>query len=188
MRILYTCFLISAMLASEGAAVAQIVRSGTKSTSDRPVSSIAISPQQDSVNAGSAVLINVTLTNISDHAVAVTRMLSGADSQIDVRDVNGKSAPDTPNFGFFRNGHATHAEIDAAMNDPARLATAELADNLTGDTVQAGRTVTWSINVARFYDMSQPGKYSIRISRGDPEDLGAFVKSNTVTVTVTPRP
>ncbi len=62
----------------------------------------------------------------------------------------------------------------------------DLADNNTGVTVKAKQTAMWSINVSKFYDLSQPGKYSIRVQRGDPEDLEATVTSNTITVTVTP--
>jgi hypothetical protein len=181
-RILYMWFLISAMLAARGTAVAQIVRPGTKSTSDRPVTSITISPLHDSLKVGYPVLVNITVTNTSNHdGVEITRLRSGADSQIDVRDANGKLAPDT-SFGYVHNGHVAQPDLD-----PARFSAADLADNATGGaTLNAKEATTWSINVSRFYDMSQPGKYSIRIQRGDPEDLEAFVKSNTITVMVTP--
>jgi PKD repeat protein len=34
--------------------------------------------------------------------------------------------------------------------------------------------------------LSKPGKYTIQVSRGAEEGVNATVKSNTVTVTVTP--
>ncbi len=42
------------------------------------------------------------------------------------------------------------------------------------------------IDAAKFYDMSKPGKYLIFIQKADPENPAILMKSNVVTVTVTP--
>jgi hypothetical protein len=180
-RNLYGCFLISAILAAHSTAVAQSVPQGTsKTSSGAPATSITISAFHDSVNAGSRVDVIVTLTNTSNHDIWLVRLRSGADSKIDVRDANGKLAPDT-SFGYLRNGHVAQSALDET-----RFSTNDLTDNGVGEMVKAGQTTKWSMNAGKFYDMSHPGMYRIRIEREDPEDPKIIVKSNTVTVTVTP--
>ena len=44
----------------------------------------------------------------------------------------------------------------------------------------------WESDAAKFYDMSQPGKYAIQVQRQDPEDPSIIVKSNKITVTLIP--
>jgi hypothetical protein len=182
MRTLYTCFLVSVIHTLSGSAVAQTSPQGSSQTSSStPVNSISISAFEGSVKAGSPVYIIVHFTNKTDHDLEFGRVLSGADCRIDVRDAQGKWPRET-GFGYVHNGHVAHIE-----DDLTRFSSNDLNDNDIWASVKAGQTTEWDINAAKFYDMRQPGKYAIRVEREDPEDSKVILKSNTVTVTVTPQ-
>jgi hypothetical protein len=132
------------------------------------------------VKAGRPVYIIVQFTNKTDHDLEFGRVLSGADCKIDVRDVQGKLPRET-GFGYIHNGHVVHPEEDLS-----RFSLNDLTDNDIWASVKAGQTTKWGIDAARFYVMKQPEKYAIRVERQDPEDPKVILKSNTVTVTVTP--
>ena len=51
-------------------------------------------------------------------------------------------------------------------------------------TIRAGETLTQNQRVSALYDMRKPGKYTIQMWRRDPQ---YDIKSNIVTVTVTPK-
>lgn len=193
MRILQICFLIGTICAARGLAVSQ----ATSPSELKPASSLTISAAKDSVKSGSPVLIEVTLLNISNHDIVLDRLLSGADCRIDVRDVNGKWPPDTK-FGYIHNGHVPVANRDPSIL--ASLSARELFDQSVDVPVKAGQTWKWPIDVGKFYDLSNSGKYTIQVERADvgPTAIAGgtrgsqnppasvLVKSNTITVTVTP--
>jgi len=181
MRTFYTCFLVSVIHILSGGAVAQTSPQGSSQASNgKPVNSISIRAPRESVKTRSPVDITVEFRNNTDHDLEFARVLSGADCKIDVRDVQGKLPPET-GFGYIHNGHVAHPEEDLT-----RFSSKDLNDNGIWASVKAGQTSEWEINAAKFYDMKQPGKYAIRVERQDPEDSKVVLKSNTVTVTVTP--
>jgi hypothetical protein len=54
-------------------------------------------------------------------------------------------------------------------------------------TIHPGETFEKEQDVSRLFDMTEPGKYVIQVYRRATDDgRGATVKSNTITVTVTP--
>lgn len=55
-----------------------------------------------------------------------------------------------------------------------------------GDQTEAGKTMADRVNVSKLYDLNQPGKHTIQFERLDAE-IKTFVKSNEITVTVTPK-
>ena len=182
MRTLYTCFLVSVIHILSGSAVAQTSPEGPSQTaSGTPVNSISISAFNDSVKAGSPIYIIVQFTNKTNHDLEFARVLSGADCKIDVRDAQGKWPRET-GFGYVHNGHVAHLE-----DDLTRFSSSDLNDNDIWASVKAGQATKWDINAAKFYDMRQPGQYTIRVERQDPKDPKVVLKSNTVTVTVTPQ-
>jgi hypothetical protein len=111
------------------------------------------------VRSGSKIEVTVKETFVKS---GVDGMTVGEPIQyaVEVRAVNGKMAPET-RLGKELNG------------GPIKVTTNALFD------VKAG--VTWKNKVfpSELYDMSQPGGYSIQVSRRS-------VKSNKVTVTVVP--
>jgi len=168
-------FLVTALLAVLGTASGQ----SASPSIPQPVTSLAISALQDSVKVGSQVRIKVTLTNNSDHDLKFFRDDRGRDCGLDVRDVSGTLAPDT-HLGYLLNGHV-------AKVDETRVSPEDLKGNSVVSTVKAGETLAWQMNVSSRYDMSKPGSYSIQVQRQDPGMiLGLALKSNKITVTVTP--
>jgi hypothetical protein len=181
MRNLYSCILICANLVVCGSAVAQNAPQGSaKAPSGTPGNSIAISALHDSVKAGSPIYIVVQLTNTTNHDIGFQRLRSGADCKMDVRDVQGNLPADTGR-GYLHNGHVANSQLDET-----RFSGGDLSDNIMGEMVKAGQTIAWDINISKFYDLGKPGKYAIRLERADPEDPKTVLKSNTVTVTLTP--
>ena len=170
------------ILMTGGTALGQIVGNEpeSKPLAGKPTTSISLSAYRDSVNLGAPVTVIVTLTNTSNEDIVVDRLLSGADSKIEVRDLNGDLLPDS-HFGYFHNGHVPQSQIDWS-----RVSDRDLTDSAVSVTVKAGQTTKWSFVANKFYDISKPGKYTIRIERLDPGDRKTFEKSNTITVTVTP--
>jgi hypothetical protein len=94
-----------------------------------------------------------------------------------VRGIDGELAADTK-AGYVWNGHVANL-------DPSRVSPQDLRGALVSGTLKSGEFLAWEFNAARFYEMSQPGKYKIQIRRADPESPSISVKSNTVTVKVT---
>jgi hypothetical protein len=177
---LNACFLIFAILAAcEGAATKSAQQGISEPPDKKPNSSVTIKPFTDSEEAGSSVFIVVTLKNLTDHDIEFPRLLSGADSRVEVRDENGDLQRET-GFGYIHNGH-----LGNSQPDETRFSVKDLEDNGIGGMVKAGQATTWSLNAAKFYDMSKPGKYNIYIERVDLENPTVIIKSNTATVTVT---
>jgi hypothetical protein len=174
--------LVAAIFALSGAAIAQTVGvyPEARLRPGKPVTAISISPFRDPVKVGTTVFVIVTLTNTSNDDIEIERFLTGADSSVEVRDLNGNLLPDT-HFGYVHNGHVPQSQLD-----PSRFSTRDLEDSGVAVMVKAGQSTKWSIAVSKFYEMRQPGKYSVRIDRIDPGDLKTVEKSNTITITLTP--
>jgi hypothetical protein len=133
--------------------------------------SITISAEKPDVKTGSEAYLKVRMKNISDHEVDCTRVpTNGWDGayQYDVRDSHGNLAERIlPVPG--------HPEIkDTSSIWPCILKPSESTND---DHI-----------ISRLYDLSHPGKYVIQVLRlingGHKED--GVVKSNTITITVTP--
>lgn len=144
----------------------------------KPVISLSIS-SKPTAKVGSTVGIHVVLKNISAHGVAIVGEVRGRDYKIDVRDVNGKLAPDTK-LGLIYNGHVS-------ITDSSQIDPKDLNGKAVYGTLKAGETSEGDLDAAKFYDMSKPGKYAIFIQKLDPEDPSLLaVKSNTISVTMIP--
>jgi hypothetical protein len=120
------------------------------------------------VKAGSAVWVKVTTTNDSDTAITYENR-NACDYRFDVLTSSGLSAPGT--------------EVTKALDceHPADVQTTGRHFNVT---LKPGESTSDDIRVSDFFDVTQPGEYSVhveRIYRG----IGR-VASNTVTVDVTP--
>jgi hypothetical protein len=130
---------------------------------------IAISSKSPTVKAGSSVWVVVQLTNTSDqglNASAAFSDLTGVDPNFvfDVRDSRGHLAP-------------------KRMHDHPELA----GGHVVFRTLPPRGSLTDPADIGRLYDLSQPGKYVIQVSRrasDNPKD--GVIKSNKITVTVTP--
>jgi prevent-host-death family protein len=141
-----------------------------------PGISLEITAIQETVDAGSPVLIKVVLTNISNHDLAMTSDTRGFDFQIEVRDSKGALAPDT-RLGYVWNGNAPYV-------DPAKVSPQDLDSSAVYGTLKAGATFTRQLNAAKLYQMNAPGKFTIQVRRRDPANPSMIVKSNIIAVTV----
>jgi hypothetical protein len=144
----------------------------------QPVISISIAAVQGTVKSGVPVRINVTLENRSSREVEITHEIRGQDCHLEVRDSDGKLAPDTK-LGYVWNGNAAYV-------DPSRVSPQDLEGNLVYGTLRSGEKLMWKMDAAALYDMTKPGKYTIQVWRGDAENPALVVKSNTIAITVAP--
>jgi len=134
--------------------------------SNNPPFKIAISLESSAIAAGDEVTIKVSLTNTSNQVVREGVMYKSGidlDSTLDfkVLDEHGKSVPKrTYPHEELRGGSVRFRDF------------------------QPGETITQHQPVSALYDMRKPGKYTIQVWRRNPD---YDIKSNIVTVTVTPR-
>jgi hypothetical protein len=130
-----------------------------------PPFKIAITSAPATVVSGAEVSIKVSLTNTSDHdvrgGVGYTRGNIASIFRFEVRDEHGKLVP---------KRIYPHPELEGV-------------GTVRFGTIPPGETVTEDQEVSALYDMRKPGKYTIQVWKRDPK---YDIKSNKVTVTVTP--
>ncbi|MGB6499412.1 MAG: hypothetical protein WBF09_20615 [Candidatus Acidiferrum sp.] len=137
--------------------------------SAKPPFKIVIAVESATIKAGSGVSINARLANTSNQPLDASGCYcgpSGLDSLFTwvVRD----------------KGHLTAKKV----YPHPELATGEV---ILDRVVQPGSELSGDQDISRLYDMTKPGKYVIQASRAIPKEMGGgVVKSNAVTVTVTP--
>jgi hypothetical protein len=128
-------------------------------------------PDRYTVKSGSDVFVKVHLTNTSKHKLSLnydkdSRTNVDFFHRYEVRDSAGMAA---------RKLAINHPEIGSTGHGwPARVLAPSESMDITGD------------DISRLYDLSQPGEYTIQLSRivsGDSKD--GVAKSNTITVMVT---
>jgi hypothetical protein len=131
---------------------------------------IILSADKTTAKAGSPVLVTLQLTNNSDHDMAPgwwgqnsLGVIELADA-FDVRDGRGhplaKRKPDPKSDFIIGNGVAA--------------------------TIYSGRTGIYTQDFGRWYDLSQPGQYTIQASRPFSENgKKGVVTSNKLTIIVT---
>jgi hypothetical protein len=142
--------------------------------------SLAISVAHDTVKTGTPIVINIMFKNISDHDInRAIRPEGRTHGELlgfppIVRDAEGKEPPLTKLgrliFGRPAPGDGmTVYEGISSGNGP----------------LHPGKAITPEIRLSELYDLSVPGQYTVLVWHYDVEKKEA-VKSNTVTVTVTP--
>ena len=140
----------------------------TTISADAPA--VKTGPDAYTVKAGSRVFITVHLTNVSKRTLSLghdadSRTGISFGHEYEVRDTSGNSALKRT-VGHV--GSASHGWPGQNLKPGESM-------DINGD------------EVSRQYDLSQPGEYTIQLSRAvsnDPKDGAA--KSNRITVTVTP--
>lgn len=131
------------------------------------------------IQSGAAVSVKVVNKNISTQALSLWRENAidqiGWVYEVDVRDESGAIPPDTKFGRIFR-----YNEQGSPNVGPGTFLISSGGFLL----LQPGETRTDVIDVGRLFDLSQPGRYTIQLERSDPN--GDLVKSNLLTITVTP--
>jgi hypothetical protein len=136
--------------------------------------SLSIAAPSEPVKSGVELRLSVTVTNTSDRTIGFIRSPGllpeeGYRYEIEVRDAGGHPAPSS-----------------AHMRDLKNKTTATFESNVAR-WLKPGESFVDEIDVTKFYDLSQPGKYTISVARPIPpaQNLGeGKVKSNSITVTV----
>jgi hypothetical protein len=135
---------------------------------ERPKTSftLTISTDEDTVRAGDKIPLTTDVTNRSDHDIVYDMAYSKLD--IEVRDPQGNLAALTEGGREFRRQFGTAGSLyNRQYIKP-------------GDTMPGG-----NVAIQAYYDMNRPGDYTIQVSQSDDETK-TWVKSNILTVTVTP--
>lgn len=138
--------------------------------------SLHISTPEAVVKAGAAVPIDIVITNTSDHEIAIGRsngpMQGEFHHELHVLDSSGKAVART------KWGHKLKGEVG-----PGEDSVITFSDVI--GTLQPGQTLKDGLFANAIFDLTHPGKYTLQIERIDA-DTKAVVKSNVITVTVTP--
>lgn len=137
-----------------------------------PNFSIVINTPQEIVKVGAEVKLKVVFTNNTaqplHYATGVPGRGTGPGFDIDVRDSQGRRIPKTP-YGLKVQGKARHRPFVGSVFTA---------------TVQPGGAVEQEALLSKEYDISKPGKYTVRVTERNPNpDPG---ESNTITLAVMP--
>jgi hypothetical protein len=149
----------------------------------QPPFSISLASSDDAImtssgihRAGSPIFLLVKLANNSNKTISISSFDSDSYA-MDVRDEHGNPVPETNEVRRMRE------ERSAPANS---LRGRKTSKGLIGE-MKPHTATSETLEVNKYYDMSCPGKYTIRLTRQLPEELGSgVVESNAITVTVTP--
>lgn len=128
----------------------------------------------ETVKAGSEARIEITFTNTSDRDIHLSRPPGDVPAaelsySFEVRDEKGELVPETRYGQLFEEHHG------------------RIRGSWISRTLKPGESIKETSLINQLYDMSLPGKYTIQVSHDMPEGSGkGKVKSNTVTIVVTP--
>jgi|HubBroStandDraft_2_1064218.scaffolds.fasta_scaffold48917_1 hypothetical protein len=164
--------LLAAIVAAFGAKLAQCAE---------PPLTMTISLADGGVEkTNSPVVVSVTLTNHSGRTLSASQWDYDDDYTIDVRDAQGNSAPESQ---AVRN---TRSEVEACRNSGKAVCGRKILLHGVMSRFRPGESWQETLLIAKYYDMSRPGKYTIQLERKLPEELGTYtVKLNPITVTLT---
>ncbi len=144
-------------------------------SADKQLFSLAIDAPTEPLKSGAELRLLVTVKNTSDRTIGFIRSPGlvpeeGFRYQIDARDQQGQPAPPSAYALELKN---------------RRMGTFE---SRYAHWLKPGESFVDQVTVTKFYDLNQPGKYTISVAREIPPrqnlDKGS-VRSNAVTVTVT---
>lgn len=160
-------YTIQAFRSSDGGEIASNIVTVTvlpaAATGGQPPPSIVIASLEPSFKAGSDVCVGITFTNNTSQNLSMNfAIINGVSSEFrfEIRDENGNllSKVNRPDIGSFEGGG--------------------------GAGLKPGDTAVHQECPSKQYDMTTPGKYTMRAFRRIPND--GEIGSNTITVTVEP--
>lgn len=134
----------------------------------KEVLSLSISPTMQTVKTGSQVRVEAKLTNVANDPVSFSDTIPDCDLTVTITDAKGESPPETS----YKRGLKCGGRLTASRNILV--------------TLKPGESRKEEIVITRLYQLERPGSYFVQAQRQPPTDPSAsYVKSNTVTVTVT---
>lgn len=169
MKKLLILVMLSAPSLASGNSVFQIAQPKT----EKPRITISIKTARTSVKVDSVVEVEIDEKNISDRDVPCCDAFSPSTTffRWEIIDNAGKQVPMT-DYGLKAN------HLDSPDGVPRIHAGSSFIAPLP-----PGQTLTQKLALSKEYDLSRPGKYAIQAISSDGE---MEVKSNTITLTVTP--
>lgn len=138
--------------------------------------SVAIETPMATVKVGSEIVVNIALTNLTDQGISVDMEAGGRgefDFTINVNDSAGRPAAYSEYYRAVKGQHET--------GRPMVVVTYSSGPH----PVKARGVLKDTVQLDKLYDLSQPGKYTVQLERVDVLTK-ILVKSNQITVTVTP--
>jgi hypothetical protein len=123
---------------------------------------LAISAADSTVKAGAKVVIQIALTNTSDKVMGERPDVRDQGFMVDVTVVGNGAAPDTEGGRQWKHDCGWREEMSGGILE-----------------LNPGETRKRSLAISDLYDLTRPGQYTVQVHR-------YTVKSNTITVTVTP--
>lgn len=147
-----------------------------------PSIAISISAPKDVVQASAQTRLDITITNISDSAVALPYDSSGkadlSGFRFDVTRGDGKQ-PKIMKYYWEMTGRKASKENVKNINREYIV-----VSNVVSLPLQPKKAVKYYAVMNDLYDLSVPGQYTIKVNGTDPV-TNAVVESNEVAVTVT---
>ncbi len=135
-----------------------------------PAASIRISTPQEVVKAGSEVRIKITITNPSKQEIYYLFIFRDPlpPYRVDVRDADEQMVPETEHGRELKKEHK------------------EISGSAMTVVLKPGQTWTSDLAISDLYDITHAGKYFVQVQPDERWTIRKNVKSNTLTVTVTP--
>jgi hypothetical protein len=138
--------------------------------------SLSIEIDNSSVKLGADIQVKATIKNNTDQGIQLSELRTAGDLHLEYK------------VNVERDDHTAVAKKYAEKLRRHEVSWDPLADGSVHFVpIQPGETHEDSVNISNRYEFDKPGKYSIQIERELPESLGGgVIKSNTITVMVTP--
>ena len=136
--------------------------------------SVTVQPVPGPVKTGSELRVKVTTTNTSDHEIRFARGFGEQefDFDIEVREEKGQTPPPTETYRQLKDHPSSRRGSYSTY------------------VLEPGKSFDEDLVVTKLYKITQPGKYTISVTRGQRpmwQTLGkGGATSNSITVTVTP--
>jgi hypothetical protein len=164
--------LAAALTAIEGLGRLSGQTASTKQVVNKPDLSLTISTKQDVVKVGSGLIVTILLTNTSSQGIEVSHSVTDHTEfthDFDVLDEKGKMV--------------AHTKYGDEVKGEDQKQPPGIVDSFVLLPLEPGQAMKDEIDIAKLFDLSAPGKYTIQIRRGE---RGIKLKSNVLTVTLTP--
>jgi hypothetical protein len=151
-----------------------LAAAGAAQTEQRPRFTLTITAAKSSVPVGSPMALVAEMKNVSDRNIYTGVVVTGDGVQlhhIDIRflDKDGKPVPETDHGMLI---HFRHPRGSTMINHAFSM------------PVPPGESATEDFDLAKEFDLTKPGEYSVQAQRLD-YPTQTLVKSNTMTFTIT---
>jgi hypothetical protein len=137
-----------------------------------PILDVSIALEPDHVQVGQSPWAALTITNVSGDMVTVPSDISSYHFHVEE---NGAEAPKTE-FHRHLNGEFRRGDKEPQLS----------SGPVISHEIAPGKSYVRRFQLTRYYDLGNPGKYSVYVEVKD--QLDHWVRSNTATLDVVPKP